>query len=157
MKTQNEHLAIASVPVQSWGELYSQDEALRTGTIFKELDKPFFAAEQITAPLSFSGDLLKSPEEQKCDEKMLEIQKTSFVMDDLRLYLDTHPEDQDALVMLKEIMGRRIISLYAVSCPEIHNASQICRGPSDRYWYRGTGTYGNYLCHGISAYKKSDH
>lgn len=28
-------------------------------------------------------------------------------MDDLRLYLDTHPEDQDALVMLKEIMGRR--------------------------------------------------
>lgn len=107
MKTQNEHLAIASVPVQSWGELYSQDEALRTGTIFKELDKPFFAAEQITAPLSFSGDLLKTPEEQKCDEKMLEIQKTSFVMDDLRLYLDTHPEDQDALVMLKEIMGRR--------------------------------------------------
>ena len=107
MKTQNEHLAIASVPVQSWGELYSQDEALRTGTIFKELDKPFFAAEQITAPLSFSGDLLESPEEQKCDEKMLEIQKTSFVMDDLRLYLDTHPEDQDALVMLKEIMGRR--------------------------------------------------
>ncbi len=107
MKTQNEHLAIASVPVQSWGELYSQDEALRTGTIFKELDKPFFAAEQITAPLSFSEDLLKSPEEQKCDEKMLEIQKTSFVMDDLRLYLDTHPEDQDALVMLKEIMGRR--------------------------------------------------
>ena len=107
MKTQNEHLAIASVPVQSWGELYSQDEALRTGTIFKELDKPFFAAEQITAPLSFSGDLLKSPEEQKCDEKMLEIQNTSFVMDDLRLYLDTHPEDQDALVMLKEIMGRR--------------------------------------------------
>ncbi len=107
MKMQNEHLAIASVPVQSWGELYSQDEALRTGTIFKELDKPFFAAEQITAPLSFSGDLLKSPEEQKCDEKMLEIQKTSFVMDDLRLYLDTHPEDQDALVMLKEIMGRR--------------------------------------------------
>lgn len=107
MKTQNEHLAIALVPVQSWGELYSQDEALRTGTIFKELDKPFFAAEQITAPLSFSGDLLKSPEEQKCDEKMLEIQKTSFVMDDLRLYLDTHPEDQDALVMLKEIMGRR--------------------------------------------------
>lgn len=37
MKTQNEHLAIASVPVQSWGELYSQDEALRTGTIFVEV------------------------------------------------------------------------------------------------------------------------
>lgn len=49
MKIQKEHLAIASVPVQSWGELYNQDDALKTGTIFKELDLPFFAAEQIRA------------------------------------------------------------------------------------------------------------
>lgn len=49
VKIQKEHLAIASVPVQSWGELYNQDDALKTGTIFKELDLPFFAAEQIRA------------------------------------------------------------------------------------------------------------
>ena len=54
MKTQNEHLAIASVPVQSQGELYNQDDALKTGTIFKELDLPFFAAEQIRASLTSS-------------------------------------------------------------------------------------------------------
>ena len=45
MQTQNAHLAIASVPVQSWGELYDQDAALKTGTIFKDLDanvKHFF-------------------------------------------------------------------------------------------------------------------
>jgi len=54
VKIQKEHLAIASVPVQSWGELYNQDDALKTGTIFKELDLPFFAAEQIRASLTSS-------------------------------------------------------------------------------------------------------
>lgn len=41
MKMQNAHLAIASVPVQSWGEVYDQNEALKTGTVFKDLDMPF--------------------------------------------------------------------------------------------------------------------
>ena len=50
VKIQKEHLAIASVPVQSWGELYNQDDALKTGTIFKELDLPFFAA----GPVSYT-------------------------------------------------------------------------------------------------------
>ena len=45
MKMQNAHLAIASVPVQSWGEVYDQNEALKTGTVFKDLDMPFFAAD----------------------------------------------------------------------------------------------------------------
>ena len=39
MKMQNAHLAIASVPVQSWGEVYDQNEALKTGTVFKDLDE----------------------------------------------------------------------------------------------------------------------
>lgn len=46
VEMQNMHLAITSVPVQNWGELYDQDEALKTGTVFKDLDLPFFAAEQ---------------------------------------------------------------------------------------------------------------
>lgn len=107
VKIQKEHLAIASVPVQRWGELYNQDDALKTGTIFKELDLPFFAAGQIRASLTSSEDALKSPEEQKCNERLMEIQKVSFVMDDLRLYLDTHPDDLDALAMLKRVLGQR--------------------------------------------------
>lgn len=35
-------LGIASVPKQQWGELYNLQEALKNGTIFKELDMPFF-------------------------------------------------------------------------------------------------------------------
>ena len=44
MERQKKNLAAASVPVQTWGELYSGDEALSAGTIFRELDMPFFAA-----------------------------------------------------------------------------------------------------------------
>ena len=58
MQTQNAHLAIASVPVQSWGELYDQETALKTGTIFKDLDLPFFAAGQIPETLSSLEDSL---------------------------------------------------------------------------------------------------
>lgn len=112
MKMQNEHLAIASVPVQNWGELYDKDEALKTGTIFKELDMPFFAAERIQT----SPTLLKSPQEQTCSSKMTEIQKISFAADDLRLYLDTHPEDQNALAALKRVIAqrKRLLSEFAM-------------------------------------------
>lgn len=41
-----EHLAIASVPIQEWTKIYEPEEALFIGTIFSELDKPFFAAEE---------------------------------------------------------------------------------------------------------------
>lgn len=68
---------------------------------------PFFAADHIPTSLSSSENFLKSPEEQKCNEKMTEIQQVSFVMDDLRLYLDTHPEDREALEMLKNILCQR--------------------------------------------------
>ncbi len=107
MKEQNGRLAIASVPIQTWGELYDQNEALKTGTIFKELDMPFFAADQISTTLSGVEESLKGPKEQKWNGKMREIQQVSFVVDDLRLYLDTHPEDQDGLTLLKQVLGRR--------------------------------------------------
>ena len=41
MQKQKGNLAIASVPIQEWGELYSADEAIKTGTIFRDLDLPF--------------------------------------------------------------------------------------------------------------------
>ena len=73
MQLQNAHLAVASVPVQSWGELYDQDAALKTGTVFKDLDLPFFAADQIPGTLSSLEDSLKSPEEKRWRDKMLEV------------------------------------------------------------------------------------
>ncbi len=38
-------IAMAYVPMQRFQELYSPETALRAGTLFKELDKPFLGSE----------------------------------------------------------------------------------------------------------------
>ena len=40
-----EELAIASVPIQHWGQIYEPDKAFCRGTIFPDLDKPFYVTE----------------------------------------------------------------------------------------------------------------
>ncbi len=35
-------VAMAFVPMQTWGEMYDPHVALARGTLFPELDKPFF-------------------------------------------------------------------------------------------------------------------
>ena len=154
---EQEHLAIASVPFQNWGELYEQAKALSIGTIFRELDKPFFASEQDFGniprscpsqrpgdPEAYreqSGEAQKlcgteqeqsgatqkpsgaeqglSGEQQNRDAQeqpsrqqgreclMLQVMEISFMMDDIRLYMDTHPEDKDGLQLLKQVIQRR--------------------------------------------------
>ena len=39
-------IAMAYVPWQQWGKIYEPKEALKRGTIFKELDLPFEAAKE---------------------------------------------------------------------------------------------------------------
>ena len=38
---------------------------------------------------------------------MLQIMEISFMMDDIRLYMDTHPEDKDGLQLLKQVIQKR--------------------------------------------------
>ena len=118
---EQEHLAIASVPFQNWGELYEQAKALRIGTIFRNLDKPFFASEQDfgNIPGSCPSQRPGDPDENREDMKnhhsdqqgreclMLQVMEISFMLDDVRLYLDTHPEDKDGLQLLKQVIQKR--------------------------------------------------
>lgn len=118
---EQEHLAIASVPYQNWGELYEQAKALRIGTIFRDLDKPFFASEQDfgNIPGSCPSQRPGDPDENREDMKnhhsdqqereclMLQVMEISFMLDDVRLYLDTHPEDKDGLQLLKQVIQKR--------------------------------------------------
>ncbi|WP_181995768.1 spore coat protein CotJB [Clostridium sp. AM58-1XD] len=107
-----EHLAIASVPCQEWGPLYPEGRALKVGTIFEDLNKPFFAAdgavgETETTPATAIGGMLKnspivSAADRERNELLQKIDETSFVLDDLILYLDTHPEDKEALKLYNE-------------------------------------------------------
>lgn len=78
-------LAIACVPVQHWNLTYDLDVALAEGTIFPELNMPFFAAPKdsnTTLPVDENPKILFT---QIC-----------FALFDARLYLDTHPEDEAA-------------------------------------------------------------
>lgn len=103
-----QHLAIASVPIQPWGQIYDEKTALEKGTVFQDLDMPFFAADDSSTPgcgcgTPGSGD----PEQQEREERMLKIYQICFTVDDLRLYLDTHPQDPQALDMLKNALAQR--------------------------------------------------
>ena len=101
-----EHLAIASVPCQNWGETYAPEQALCTGTIFKELNKPFFITDKDDPN---QKDALKAaPKSLDRREKLMkQITEISFYLDDLTLYLDTHPEDPEALALFKDYSVQR--------------------------------------------------
>ena len=114
---QKEHLAMASVPAQQWGPLYDKEEALRRGTIFQELNLPFFAAPDLEQGIKQESTLSGKAQGEQ-ERMLLEIQQISFVLDDLRLYLDTHPQDPDGLQMVKQMARERkkLLGQFAGKC-----------------------------------------
>lgn len=115
------HLAIASVPYQQWGSLYDDGKALRQGTIFQELDLPFYVTEGIPAGQSaqsgktsqgvfqsgrpdenVNGGFGKGTDLSGQSQLLCQLQQVSFVLDDLTLYLDMHSEDSQALALYQE-------------------------------------------------------
>lgn len=95
-------LAIASVPCQETdlSDLYTAEEALCNGTIFPELNLPFFITE---SDQGNKGSCLASD----CCREMMDIMRTGFYLDDLTLYLDTHPGDRKALELLNEYLAKK--------------------------------------------------
>lgn len=104
-----EHLAIASVPVQNLNTTLSQEQALVTGTVFPELNKPFFVTEEMTEAIQESEPKQqgKPKEAVEREEMMKKIQEVSFFVDDMRLFMDTHPENQNGLELLKNAVKDR--------------------------------------------------
>ncbi len=99
-----EHLACASVPIQHWSGTYDPKKAFYTGTIFPDLDKPFFASEKAEET---GNPSLKTASPDRRESFMQQIQEISFFADDLRLFLDTHPECHEALQALKRVLKQR--------------------------------------------------
>ena len=62
---------------------YDDQEALRQGTLFPGLDLPFHKELRSRFP--------------QVDGALLELMALDFAIDELGLYLTTHPEDQEAL------------------------------------------------------------
>ena len=83
-------LAAAYIPRQQSGEpRYKSGDALARGTLFPGLDLPWKnVANENAGPLA--------------DTPMGELMALNFVVQELGLYLDTHPEDREALNLYTE-------------------------------------------------------
>ena len=97
-------LGIATVPVQAWDELYGMETAFLQGPVFPDLDMPFFASDPLPEEKAYCR---KRTSEDGSAELMQEIYQVSFLLDDLVLYLDTHPDDETAFSIYQENSRRR--------------------------------------------------
>ena len=98
-------LALSYVPMQiSAAPNYDAEEALARGTLFPGLDLPFMNIVNEKAP----------------DTPIAELMALDFVIDELELYLDTHPEDTEAFALYQNLLAlrkearERYIRLYGV-------------------------------------------
>ena len=81
-------LSVPYVPFQnSAPKKYSQEEALRNGTLFPGLNLPFF---------------LKTEGGEPATGALAQLQALEFVLLELGIYLDTHPDDTEAAEMLRQ-------------------------------------------------------
>lgn len=102
-----ETLAMASVPIQNWCEPYDFDTALMEGTIFPNLNLPFYKADKGDSNLK-NTSIASSPEETERETLMSKLSTISFAINDLTLYLDTHPNCQNGLSLFKELLQKRL-------------------------------------------------
>ena len=81
-------LAVPYVPFQQTGaKRYDQMEALSSGTLYPGLDLPFRAKKTAAA-------VAESP--------LTQLQALEFVVQELALYLDTHPSDGEAFALFQK-------------------------------------------------------
>ena len=84
-------LALAYVPMQQSAQpAYESAEALRRGTLFPGLDLPFMN-------MVNTRDVTDTP--------LAELMAMCFVVHELQLYLDTHPDDREAFAVMKDVMA----------------------------------------------------
>ena len=78
-------LANTYLPMQEWGRIYDKQEAFAKGTLFPGLDLPFqnrVNSKPAATPLT-------------------ELMALDFACHELKLYLDVHPHDKEALELLQ--------------------------------------------------------
>lgn len=131
-------LAMGTFPKQEWCEPYELSSALYNGTIFPCLNMNFFAAEDIPCPFCDSTAVSKLSERERA---MNEIAMVSFAINDLTLYLDTHPDCQNGIKLMKELLQRRLDALadYAAKYNALTQLSIVTGNPdSQKYeWDEG--------------------
>ena len=109
-------LAVAYVPFQQYNaKKYTQSDALSNGTLFPGLNLPFH--------LMVEGSTLPAT-------PLVELQALEFVMLELGLYLDTHPEDREAAELFQQFtaMERTARSEYETKFGPLTKGSAVVNG-----------------------------
>lgn len=92
-------LAMATIPIQPWEKPYDPETALRQGTMFPGLNKPFYVIagnSDAGSPSSARPQASSKPQAAPALQGVALLQALDFTLTDLVLYLDTHPDDADA-------------------------------------------------------------
>ena len=111
-------LAFPYVPMQLEDPpKYSSEDALTRGTLFPGLDLPFMNRANKTNP--YAGTPLG------------ELMGLDFMIKELNLYLDTHPDDEEAFALLKTVIGlaeegrERYVRTYGpITVKDLQNCSR---------------------------------
>ena len=102
-----EHLAMASVPKQEWCEPYDYETALEEGTICPCLNLPFFKT-----PVGKCKCSTHNPKaditQQNREEMMSRLAAVSFALNDVTLYLDTHPDCPKGTELFYQLLEERL-------------------------------------------------
>lgn len=100
-------IAMASVPKQEWCEPYSWEQALCEGTIFPCLNLVFYKAPNCEGKKKGCCEPISAQEHlREC--MMKEIYEIGFAINDLTLYLDTHPDCPNGTPLLFELLKKRM-------------------------------------------------
>lgn len=119
-------LAMASVPKQEWCEPYDFCTALKEGTIFPCLNLTFYKAPQGDSNIKCCSDTIIDIQKDR-EAAMTRLTEISFALNDLTLYLDTHPTCKNGLTLYHSLMEERLKLLadYAKEYNPLTQASAI--------------------------------
>ena len=116
-------LAMATVPSQQWCEPYDISTALKEGTIFPCLNLTFYKAPEGKSNCKPCSDTSNSKQLGR-EEMMNRLTAVSFALNDLTLYLDTHPHCEKGLALFYQLLDERL-SLLSDFSGEFYPLTQI--------------------------------
>ena len=108
--TDSQPLAMACFSKQEWCEPYDDTTALEEGTLFPCLNLPFYKApakHHKPVPQNNSSHIVQKNRE----DMMSQLTAVSFALNDLTLYLDTHPDCPKGTELFYKLLEQRLTLL----------------------------------------------
>ncbi len=130
-----EHLAMASIPKQEWCEPYDLQTALEEGTLFPCLNLTFYKAPPKNCKCPTSSSMPDKSQKNR-EEMMSSLAAISFAINDLTLYLDTHPDCPKGTALFHQLLEQRLslLSEFAGKFYPLTQTSMVT-GNYDKHQY----------------------